>query len=224
MCTLGAKKIDGKFIIFKTRDRSDKVSTRIIKETINGIRTILIVDEKGHCEGMNEYGISFVESSLWPYGIKKFRHVSYIGRKILKQKTLDGAIGLIQRNKISSNVIVSDGIRAFIIERTPSQFDARILRVGGVITNHSIRLDHRNLPKTEEGQKASKGRLRRARALIKDISSIKDIEVFLSDKDGKYPIYNKHTISSYIFDPSARKLFLYRKEPLTSKARIYSLD
>ena len=65
MCTLGAKKIKGSFFLFKNRDLECRVDTRLKRE--NGkTKKLLAVDQHGHCEGMNEYGIGFVEATLQP--------------------------------------------------------------------------------------------------------------------------------------------------------------
>lgn len=221
MCTIGAKKINGNFYLFKNRDRSDYVNTKIITE--NNVRKILIVDEKKHCEGLNEYGVGFIEATLSPYGIKSYKTVSQIGRKMLNQNTIDDMIEVVRRNKISSNIIVSDGNKSYIVERTPKEISVTKILNYGVITNHSLNLDSRNGPKKDIGRKSSEIRLSKAKSLVKDVCSIKDIENLLSDKTGEFKIYNHTTLCSFIFDLINKKILFYNSIPNKGNFKEYKL-
>lgn len=213
MCTLGAKKIQGYFYLFKNRDRIDNVNTRVVVQN-DKIKKLLIIDEKSHLEGLNEFGIGFVEATLSPHGIKKYRTVSQIGGRILNQKTIKNAIEIIKQNKISSNILISDGKSSYIVERTPNEFLVTRLVKQGVLTNHSLKLDRRNGPKKEKDMISSKKRLMRGRILVKGINDLKDIENFLSDKkDEPYSIYNLHTKCSYIYNLHEKKIVFYGSIP-----------
>ncbi|WIC41446.1 hypothetical protein MA9V1_182 [Chryseobacterium phage MA9V-1] len=64
-CVIAAKKFDGHFIIAKNRDRPYDPSLTLIHEIIDGIETVWMVDEDTDwSEGMNEFGISIVNSAL----------------------------------------------------------------------------------------------------------------------------------------------------------------
>lgn len=221
MCTLGARKIQGRFCLFKNRDRADNVNTRVVVQD-DKIRKLLIVDEKSHLEGLNEFGIGFVEATLSPHGIRKYKTVSQIGRRILNQKTIKNAIEVIKRNKISSNILISDGRSSYIIERTPNEFSVTRLIKQGVLTNHSLKLDRRNGPKKEKDMISSKKRLMRGRILVKGINDLKDIENFLSDKkDVPYSIRNLHTKCSYIYNLHEKKILFYVSIPNETIFREY---
>ena len=222
MCTIGAKKINEKYIIFKNRDRSDNVHTKIIFED-NGIKKLLIVDEKSHCEGLNEYGLCFIETTLSPHCTRKYNTVSGLGRRILNQKNIVDAIDIIKRNKISSNIIISDGKVAFTVERTPSEIAITKLRNYGVITNHSIKLNKLNGPKDNASRKSSVMRFNRAKKLVKAINNNNNnIKKVLSDTYGRYPIYNEFTICSYILDPIKKQICFFDSKP-NSKGQMYCL-
>lgn len=221
MCTIGAKKINEYFTLFKNRDRIDKVHTKIIFEK-KGVKKLLITDEKSHCEGLNEFGLCFIETTLSPYCTKKYKTVSQIGRRLLDQKKILDAIEIIKRNKISSNIIISDGYSAYLVERTPSEFEMTKLRKEGVITNHSLKLNNLNGPKDTNSRKSSIIRFNRAKKLIKNVSNIQDIKTILSDNEGKYPIYNNYTICSYVLNPIRKQIIFFENKP-NSKGQVYDL-
>lgn len=221
MCTIGAKKINENYIIFKNRDRIDNVHTKIIFED-DGVKKLLIVDEKAHCEGLNEYGLCFIETTLSPHCARKYNTVSRLGRRILNQKNIVDAIDIIKRNKISSNIIISDGKVAFTVERTPSEIAITKLKDYGVITNHSIKLNKLNGPKGNASRKSSVMRFNRAKKLVKEINNYNNIKKVLSDTRGRYPIYNEFTICSYILDPIKKQICFFDSKP-NSKGQIYCL-
>jgi len=216
MCTLGARRISKHFLIFKNRDRLETLHTRIILEE-GRTKKILAVDEKGHCEGLNQHGIGFVESSLNPRSSMKYKLVSDIGREILNKDNIDDAIKVIEKENISGNLIISDGSRAYIVERAPDGFSATRIMEQGAITNHSIRLDSGNRPKEKNDYESSRERLSRAKELVRGIRNRKDIEGFLSDRHGKHSIYNEHTLCSYIIDPMKREIVFYKSRPDRTK-------
>ena len=188
MCTLAAKKINNGFLIFKTRDLEWKAKTRVVKED-GMVKKLLIVDEKGHCEGLNEYGIGIIEATLKPYPPVRYPDSSTITRRLLDKKDIKEALEVIKKSRCSFNSVLSDGRTAFIVEKTPSNFAVTRLRDGGVVTNLSLKLSRKNGSKFEETRLASRSRLLRGREIIKNIKSLNGIRKFLSDKKG-YPLYS----------------------------------
>lgn len=229
MCTLAAKKINDSFLIFKTRDLERKAKTRVVRET-GLVKKLLIVDEKGHCEGLNEYGIGIVEATLRPYPPVKYSNSSTITRRLLDQKDIKEALKVIEGSRCSFNSILSDGKTAFIVEKTPDDFAVTRLRDGGVITNISLKLSRKNGSKLKETRLASKIRLLRGRELLKDIKSLNGIKKFLSDKKG-YPLYSicrgresiSETRCAFIYDLKRRAIIFCSVSPDKGKFVEYKL-
>jgi hypothetical protein len=229
MCTLGAKKIKNSFLIFKNRDREYKVDTRVVKE--NGkTRKLLIVDQRGHCEGLNEYGLGFVEATLSPYPRVKCRSISQIARKILDQNNIDDAIDIIKNNKISTNLIISDAKKAYILEKTPYEFALTGIKKEGVITNLSLKLNPKNGAKLVTLRESARLRYKRAETIIKRIKNFNDIITFLTDKKGwpansicrGYPWWIP-TRCSYIYDLKKKTIYFCNTRPDKGKFKEHRL-
>jgi hypothetical protein len=229
MCTLAAKKIDNKFFIFKNRDLERNAKTRIIREN-KKVKKLLIIDERGHCEGLNEYGIGIIEATLKPYPLIKYPDSSKDARKVLNQKNIEDAIEVIKNSKSSVNNIISDGNVAFIIEKTPYDFAITKVKDHGVIANLSVRLSVKNGPHNEESRKITKTRYLRAKEIIKNVKNFKDINKFLSDKKG-YPHKSicrgkeatSPTRCSFIYDLKAKTIFFCPTSPDKGKFKKYQL-
>jgi hypothetical protein len=229
MCTLGAKKIGGRFLIFKNRDREYSAPCRVVREGGRASK-LLIVDSRGHCEGMNGHGIGFVEAMLQPFPRVRHRTISQLARRILDQNSLEQAISVVKRNKTSCNLIISDAKRAFIVERTPCEFAATRLKDGGVLTNLSIKLDRRNGSKRKDVREWASARYSRAKKLIGKVKSLKGIIRLLSDKEG-WPDRSIcsgggwwiPTRCSYIYDLEKRTIYFCTTRPDLGKFRKYSL-
>ncbi|MFZ3015898.1 MAG: carcinine hydrolase/isopenicillin-N N-acyltransferase family protein [Minisyncoccia bacterium] len=229
MCTLAAKKINNKFFIFKNRDLGWNAKTRIIKEN-KKVKKLLVVDERGHCEGLNEYGIGLIEATLKPYPLIRYPDSSKIARHILDQKNIKDAIEIIKNSKSSVNNIISDGKVAFIIEKTPYDFAFTKVINSGVITNLSIKLSEKNGSKNKETREASQIRYLRGKNLLKTTKNFNDIVKFLSDKKG-YPLFSicrgKESISptrcSYIYDLKNKTIFFCKARPDKEKFKKYQL-
>ena len=224
MCTLGAKKIRGKFYLFKTRDLKHNIPTRIVVEK-KEVKKILVIDKNNHCEGLNEYGIGFVEATLKPHSDKRYLQPSSIGRKILNQTNLNDALNVISKYKISGNIIISDSKNAIIAERTPSEFAFTKIRDQGIITNHSIKLDKRKGSKKKANGVSSIRRYYRAKELVKEIKDLKGVERLLSDtrNSPKFSIHNIKTRCSFIYELNKREILFYKKIPIKSRAIKYKL-
>jgi hypothetical protein len=219
MCTLAAKKINNGFLIFKTRDLKQKAKTKVVKET-GKVKKLLIVDENGHCEGLNEFGIGIIEATLKPYPPIKYPDSSLITRRLLNKKSIEEALEVIKKSRCSFNSILSDGQTAFIVEKTPNNFAITRLRDSGVIANLSLKLSKKNGSKLKEVRLASKTRLLRGKEIVKNINNLNDIKKFLSDKKG-HPLYSicrgKESVSetrcAFIYDLKAREIFFCPTSP-----------
>lgn len=219
MCTLWTKKIWDKFYLFKNRDLKYAISTKVKKEN-DKVKKILIVDDKWHCEWINEYGIWVVFATLKPYPLIKYPDSDTIARDILNQKNIKNAISIIKNSGISVNIIISDNKTSYIIEKTPYEFAMTKVKDNWVITNSSIKLNKKNWPLSQESRESSEIRYKRGKKLINHIENIKDIIKFLSDKES-YPLYSickwKESISptrcSFIYDLKNRKIFFCKTRP-----------
>lgn len=229
MCTLAAKKINNRFFIFKNRDLEWNTKTKIIKED-GAVKKLLIVDEKGHCEGLNEYGVGYIEATLKPYPLIKYPDSSKVARDVLNQKNIKDAIKIIKNSKSSVNIIISDGNKAFIIEKTPYDFATTRINDCGVVTNLSIKLSKENGPHTKESREINKIRYLRAKKLVKNVNSFRGMIKFLSDKEG-YPHYSicrgKESISptrcSFIYDLKEKTIFFCPTRPDKGNFKKYQL-
>jgi hypothetical protein len=229
MCTLAAKKIDNRFFIFKNRDLEWNAKTKVIRED-KGVKKLLIVDERGHCEGLNEYGLGLVEATLKPYPLIKYPDSSKTARRILSQRNIKDAIEIIKNSRSSVNSIISDGQNTFIIEKTPSDFAITKIRDHGVITNLSIKLSKKNGPRTELSREITRARYLRAKDIIGNVKSFKGVIKFLADKKG-YPHKSicrgresmSPTRCSFIYDLLARTIFFCPTSPDKGIFRKYQL-
>jgi len=230
MCTLGTKKIKGNFYLFKNRDREYPIDTKVIKEK-GKTRKLLIVDQKGHCEGINEHGIGIIGATLQPFPRVRYRTCSQIARRILDRDNLNDAIKIIKSNKISANIILSDGANAYIVERTPYEFATTKVRDSGVVTNLSIKLNKQNGPKLQTVRDWASIRYKRGKEIVKKIESFEDIKTFLTDKKN-YPDKSIcsgepwwiSTKCSFIYDLKNKKIYFCKTRPDKGKFKEYKLD
>lgn len=219
MCTLGTKKISGHFYLFKNRDREYCVDTKVVREK-GRVKKLLIIDQKGHCEGINEYGIGFIEATLQPFPRTRHKTPSQIARKVLDQKKIEDALKIIEKSNTSCNIIISDDKNSFIVEKTPYEFATTRVRTEGVITNLSIKLNKHNGSMLKSVRDWSRARYVRSKEIIKEVKSFRDIPKFLSDKKG-YP--DKSICSgepwwiptkcSYIYDLENKSIFFCKTRP-----------
>jgi hypothetical protein len=228
MCTLGTKKINGKFYLFKNRDREYFVDTKIVKKK-GKVKKLLVVDQRGHYEGINEYGIGLIEATLRPFPYIKHQTSSQIARKILDLNNLKDILKVVKESSVSGNMIISDGKDSFIVEKTPHQFATTKIREQGVITNLSVKIDKRNGAKLESIRKWAKLRYDRGNIIIKRIKSFKDIKKFLSDREN-YPLsicsgkpWWIPTRCSYIYDLKNRTIYFCNTSPDKGEFKEYKL-
>ena len=229
MCTIGAKKINGRFLIFKNRDTERARKSKVIRER-GKARMLIITDEKGHCEGLNEFGIGVVEAMLQPFPRIRTAPFSRIARRILEQRTLRGAIAAIRESSTSCNAIVSDGKSAFAVEKTPYGFAATRIGNQGILTNLSVKLDSRNGSRLASVRGWAAARYRRGMILARKAKSLKGIIRLLSDREG-WPDRSIcsgggwwiPTRCSYIFDLEKKTIYFSRTRPRIGSFKAYRL-
>lgn len=229
MCTLAAKKLNGMFFLFKNRDLSEPAHTVVVHEN-DVVKKVLIVDEHGHCEGLNEYGIGMIDATLKPYPLVPYPDSSLYAREVLNQSTIEDAISVIKRNLGSVNTIIADAHRAYVIEKTPYEFAITEIETGGVITNTSIVLDKRNGPHSEESRIASETRLNRGKQLLPMVHSMNDIQRFLGDTEG-FPLFSicrgadsiAPTRCAFIYDLAKKTVYFCDTSPDVGLFQAYSI-
>jgi len=229
MCTLGTKKINGSFYLFKNRDRECEIDTKIVQENWK-IKKLLLVDEKGHCEWINEYGIGLIEATLQPFPKIKYKIPSQIARKILDQNNLKDALNVIKNNKISANIIISDWNNSLIVERTPYEFAFTKVREQWIITNLSIKLNSKNGSNLKSVRDWARARYKRGKDIIKYVKSFEDIKKFLADKKN-YPDKSIcswkpwwiSTKCSFIYDLKNKSIFFCKTSPDKWNFKEYTL-
>jgi autotransporter translocation and assembly factor TamB len=96
-CTIAAVRIDDGVVLAKNRDRGYKARVEIIHEIVDGVEVVYWRDiDTDWSEGMNEYGISIVNSALSTASDEKE------GEKVLKQRK-------IKNDKTEKKVYSKDG-------------------------------------------------------------------------------------------------------------------
>lgn len=93
---------------------------------------------------MNKYGIGLIAATLKPFPYIRHRKPSDIALEVLDQKNICDALNVVEKRKISGNMIISDGKDAYLVESTPYAYAHTKLKNYGAITNLSIKLDKRN--------------------------------------------------------------------------------
>ena len=229
MCTLAVKKLNGGFFLFKNRDREYFIDTRVTKEK-GKTKKLLITDQRGHCEGINEFGVGLIEATLQPYPKVKCKSPSQIARRILDQNNIKDALRIVEKSNVSANMIIADSDSAYVVEKTPYEFYATKVRTQGAITNLSIKLNKENGAHYKPVRDWARARYLRAKVIIKDIKSFEDIKKFLTDKKG-WP--DKSICSgepwwittkcSFVFDLKNRKIFFCKTRPDKGKFVEYKL-
>ena len=64
-CTIAHAVVDNKIILAKNRDRSYSARVRVVRELINDVEMVYIIDEDTDwSEGMNSFGTAVINSAL----------------------------------------------------------------------------------------------------------------------------------------------------------------
>jgi hypothetical protein len=119
MCVIVCKKVNGKYIFFKNRDRPYQAPLKLVRELKNGVEMAYINDLKtGWIEGMNEYGIGVINSTFkYKTRLLKLENLfedkiydSVKGQKIyaaLSCKTLDEVVHYLFKQKYNQTFFLN---------------------------------------------------------------------------------------------------------------------
>jgi hypothetical protein len=221
-CTIAAVRIDDSVILAKNRDRGYKARVEIIHELIDGVEVVYWRDvDTDWSEGMNEYGIGIVNSSLLVNQDEKegkevqkkrkndgteTKIKSYDGKKIrkaLSQKSLPQVIksivGYSGDDKkdvgLKGETFVSDSNNIYVIEMTSkhSPIIKKLKKDKKVLvrTNHGIY--HKSVGYTKgEKKKSSHLRLDLAKKHLMGVETDKEVIDRLKQKYDKNPFFNPY--------------------------------
>jgi hypothetical protein len=221
-CTIAAVRLGDSVVLAKNRDRGYKAKIEIVHELIDDVEVVYWRDvDTDWSEGMNEYGIGIVNSSLLVNQDEKegkevqkkrnndateTRIKSYDGEKIrkaLSQKTLPQVIksivGFSGKDKkdvgLKGETFVSDSNGVYVIEMTSkhSPIIKKLKKETKVIvrTNHGIY--HKSVGYTKgEKKKSSHMRLDFAKKHLEDVKTDSEVIDRLKQKYDKNPFLNPY--------------------------------
>lgn len=214
-CVIAALKVGGDMIIAKNRDRKYDPTVEIIHELVGGVEVVYWHDTiTDWSEGMNQYGIGIIDSSLMvtddeKEGQKKDDKKGpvqskdgFIIREALTNRKLSDTVrdiisapGKDPKDKgVKGETIVANPTYAFIIEHTSKHLPViRKVRDGAVAvrTNHGI--VHKDAGYTEgEPRKSSVSRMNIATAALKGVTSQDQVLPALSKQYTQDPFLNPY--------------------------------
>ena len=232
MCTTGAIKINGSFVLFKNRDPVRPMEPNDKPNIFEGkVKRLIVSNNEGSYAGLNEYRIgvvcSFVEV-LPGDSSEQARIFLNILPNVLETKTFNQTINNIKNTKeiFGANFIVANPKQCYFIEYLPNKKAIKEVKNEIIKTNHFSILED---PRKPEDLPWNFKRYKRANQLIKQVKAIEDIKKLLADhKD--YPEYSicNHgnfapTGSSYILDLKNKKILHCLGKPCEEKYKEYIL-
>jgi hypothetical protein len=209
-CIIVSKKFGNDMVLAKNRDRAYNPELEIVHTLINGVEVVYLHDiTTDWSEGMNEYGIGIVNSSLLVgYDEKEKSIVSKTGKKSqdgarirhsLGHKTIKEVIPEIVKydSGIKGHTFVSDGKHIVSVEMT-SKHTASIKKQDTnkllVRTNHG--LVHPDAGYTEgEDYKSSVIRRATAKAFLKKLNKAGDEDVLKIMRTNKFEQTNPNNMA-----------------------------
>jgi hypothetical protein len=221
-CTIAAVRLGDNVVLAKNRDRGYKANVEIVHELVDGVEVVYWRDvDTDWSEGMNEYGIGIVNSSLLVNQDEKegkevqkkrnndateTRIKSYDGEKIRKALTyktlpqvIKSIVGFSGKDKkdvgLKGETFVSDSNGVYVIEMTSkhSPIIKKLKKEKKVIvrTNHGIY--HKNVGYVKgEKKKSSHMRLDFAKKHLEDVKTDKEVIDRLKQKYDKDPFLNPY--------------------------------
>ena len=176
-CIVAAGYLEGDRVLFKTRDRNYQVPVSFHHEIRNGVEVVYFKDEfTGWCEGMNEFGIGIVNSTLTvDIDVSRMEGSSKrdasILLKALEEKSPESASEVIAKYKggLHGHTLVSSATETFAVEHFEGK-EAVITKVEladdfYVRTNHGLEIPEAGYQNGEDPEDRKSSVLRRLRAL-----------------------------------------------------------
>lgn len=245
-CTIAAVRLGDGVVLAKNRDRGYKAKIEVVHEIVDGVEILYWRDvDTDWSEGMNEYSIGIVNSSLLvnqdekegkevqkkrSNDVTETKIKSYDGKKIrkaLSHKTLPqvikSIIGFSGKDKknvgLKGETFVSDSNSVYVIELT-SKHSPIIKKLKKEIkvlvrTNHGIY--HKNVGYTKgEKKKSSHMRLELAKKHLKDVKTDSEVIDRLKEKYDKNPFLNPYrTKNMYNMQTTGQIMLNFDKKEVT---------
>jgi hypothetical protein len=214
-CVIAGLKVGDDMILAKNRDRKYDPKVQIVHELLNGVEVVYWYDViTDWSEGMNEYGIGIVDSSLLVKADeaegKGDKHAKgalkskdgYIIRIALENKKLSETVkdliyhpGRDPKDRgVKGETIVANPNHAFVIEHTSKHLPViRKIKDGAVAvrTNHGI--VYKDVGYTEgEPRKSSISRMKISKAALKAVTDPDQVLPALSKQYTKDPFLNPY--------------------------------
>jgi len=140
MCVIFYAKLCGQTILAKNRDKAYSPRVKIYHVLHNGIEIAYIKDNKGWIEGINEHGISVVNSTLIKYDKQPFTKRNFIFELLCLK---DKAAILAKLHDIEGHTIVSIGEHeVYHCENNSVNMFVNRLKTHSVFSNHSIHFNY----------------------------------------------------------------------------------
>lgn len=235
-CTIAAVRVDGNVVIAKNRDRGYEARMNVIHEIVDGVEILYWHDiDTDWSEGLNEFGVGIVNSSLLvrqdeKEGDKVLKSKkgkpSFDGKKIrhaLVQKTIQKVIKSVKtftgEDKkdvgVKGETIVADKNSIFVIELT-SKDDAVVTEVPKdekvtVRTNHGI--VHKKAGYTSGVKKTSSHkRMELAQKHLQDVKTDKDVIDKMKEQYSKTKFYNPYRLKNMYNMQTTGQIMMNLKE------------
>jgi len=143
MCVIFYANICGDIILAKNRDKVYNPYVEIIHEIKNNIEIAYIKDNRGWIEGINEYGIGVVNSTLVKGADdEQLPKKNYIYESLLHKTQKD----VFKKFKyIEGHSIVAIDNKVFHIENNKTKMYLNKLKTDAVFSNHSIHFDYKKI-------------------------------------------------------------------------------
>lgn len=221
-CTIAAVRLDDGVVLAKNRDRGYKARVEIIHEIVNDVEMVYWRDiDTDWSEGMNEYGVGIVNSSLLVNQDEKegkevektrnndateTRIKSYDGEKIRKALTyktlpqvIKSIVGFSGKDKkdvgLKGETFVSDSNSVYVIEMTSkhSPIIKKLKKDSKIVvrTNHGIYQKTAGYTKGEK-RKSSVSRMELAKDHLKNVKTDMEVINKLKQKYKKDPFLNPY--------------------------------
>ena len=230
ICTIGAKKINRYFYLFKTRDPVPGwVWEDSVKKFEDDVNKLIVCNDDGMYGGINELGVGMTGTYVKvKEGQGAYFDDEYM-RKVLDAKSAKESMEFIKnfRPFMEGNLIITDKEKCFALEVGPNRIEVIEVKYNIVMTNHFHKLPYQSIKYDDSiFHKWTHTRFDRAIELLEKTNSRKDLEKLLSDhKNGKFSICNHdnyNTSSGFIVDPKNTTLWSCRGKPCENEFEPFS--
>jgi hypothetical protein len=215
-CTVAAVRLDDGIVLAKNRDRGYKAKMNVIHEVVNGVEIVYWHDvETDWSEGMNEFGIGIVNSSLMvrqdekesdKVAKSKKTKLSHDGEKLreaLKYETIKDVMKSIiayagsdkKDVGVKGETIVSNGKNIYVIELTSK--DTPVITKVETDEKVTVRTNHGIVHKVAGytrgiKKKSSHMRMKLAKEHLKDVTTDQEVIDRMKEQYDKNKFFNPY--------------------------------